>query len=176
MVPLLGGHTGANRLAQAVARATQGHAAVTNASDVAFGLALDDPPPGWRVANPEAAKGVVATLLAGEPVGLVVEAGDARWLTSSGASFADQGAVSVLVTDRRSPPGADELALYPPVLALGVGCERGADTGELIGLAEESLAEARLATGAVACVCSLDLKSDEPAVEALARHLARGSV
>ena len=171
VVPLLGGHTGANRLAQAVARATQGHAAVTNASDVAFGLALDDPPPGWRVANPEAAKGVVATLLADQPVRLVVEAGDARWLTSSGASFADQGAVSVLVTDRRSPPDADELVLYPPVLALGVGCERGADAGELIGLAEESLAEARLAAGAVACVCSLDLKSDEPAVEALARHL-----
>ena len=100
-----------------------------------------------------------------------MEAGDARWLTSSGASFADQGAVSVLITDRRSPPGADELALYPPVLALGVGCERGADAGELIGLAEESLAKARLAAGAVACVCSLDLKSDEPAIESLARHL-----
>ena len=86
-VPLLGGHRGANRLARAVAEATGGQAALTTAGDVRLGLALDDPPPGWRVQNPEAAKAVTQALLAGGPVGLEVDAGDAGWITDSGAEF-----------------------------------------------------------------------------------------
>ena len=166
-VPLLGGHDGANRLALAVARATGGSAAITTAGDVMFGFALDDPPPGWRLANREAAKGVSSALLAGEPVALVVEAGDAAWL--AGAPFAEEGRLTVRVTDRT--PGSDgaELVLHPPVLALGVGCERGVDVDELGALARETMERAGLAPGAVACVVSLDLKSDEAAVHDLAR-------
>ena len=55
-VPLLGGHRGANRLARAVAEALGGRAAITTAGDVRFDLALDDPPPGFVLRNPEAAK------------------------------------------------------------------------------------------------------------------------
>ena len=65
VVPLLGGHRGANRLARTIADALGGVAAVTTAGDVALGVALDEPPLGWRLANPEAAKGVMAALLAG---------------------------------------------------------------------------------------------------------------
>ena len=168
-VPLLGGHDGANRLALAVADASGGSAAITTAGDVMLGLALDDPPPGWRVANRGAAKGVAAALLAGEPVALLVEAGDAAWLQS--APFAEEGRLTVRLTDKAVSGGGDELVLHPPVLALGVGCERGVDAGELAGLAGETLAGAGLATDAVACVASLDLKSDEEAVHALARDL-----
>ena len=47
------------------------------------GVALDDPPDGWRVANPEAAKAVMAAMLAGEGVDLVVESAidDCNWLS-----------------------------------------------------------------------------------------------
>ena len=65
VVPLLGGHRGANRLARTIADALGGAAAVTTAGDVALGVALDEPPVGWRLANPGAAKGVMAALLAG---------------------------------------------------------------------------------------------------------------
>ncbi len=61
--------------------------------------------------------------------------------------------------------------LHPPVLALGVGCERGCAPDELAALAEAALAEAGRAAGAVAAVVSLDLKSNEPAVAALAQRL-----
>jgi len=170
-VPLLGGHAGANALARAVAAATGGVAAVTTAGDVRLGLALDEPPTGWRVANPDAAKGVAAALLADHPVALRVEAGDAGWLTASAAPFAEEGEISVLVTDRAvARPGRD-LVLHPPVLALGVGCERGVDDSELIGLVDDTLAAAGLAAGAVACVASLDLKMDEAAVHAVAERL-----
>ena len=61
-VPLLGGHAGANRIAEAVAEATGGRAAVTTTGDVRFGIALDDPPPGWRMADRANAKAVAAGL------------------------------------------------------------------------------------------------------------------
>ncbi|MCH8188586.1 MAG: precorrin-3B C(17)-methyltransferase, partial [Proteobacteria bacterium] len=55
-VPLLGGHHGANELARRLAEALGGMAAITTAGDLRLGLALDDPPPGWRLANPDAAQ------------------------------------------------------------------------------------------------------------------------
>ncbi len=172
-VPLLGGHHGANRLARAIAAATGGVAAITTAGDVRLGFGLDEPPPGWRLANPPAGKAVTAALLAGTPVALQVEAGDVGWLRSSGATFDDTGGHRVLVTDRAvgEAEEATTLVLHPPVLALGVGCERGCPAEELITLARETLAAAGLAEGAVACVASLDLKADEPAVHALEEAL-----
>ncbi len=168
VVPLLGGHHGANRLAAEIARALGAHLAVTTAGDLALGLGVDDPPEGWRVANPDAAKPVAAALLAGQPVRLEVEAGEAGWLVASG--LGEHGEWGIRVTDH-AVDGDDELILHPPVLALGVGCERGAPAEELITLARASLAESGLAAGSVACVASLDLKADEPAVHALAAEL-----
>ncbi len=170
-VPLLGGHRGANALARDIAAIAGGAAAVTTAGDGAFGMALDEPPPGWRVANPALAKPVTAELLAGRPVRLVVEAGDAGWLQGSGAPFcACATPLSVRITER-AVEADDALVLHPPVLALGVGCERGAEPAELIGLVRETLAEHGLAQGAVAGVYSIDLKADEGAVHALAAEL-----
>ena len=172
-VPLLGGHHGANALARAAAEALGAEAAITTAGDVALGLALDEPPPGWRLANPEAAKPVMAALLAGEPVALIAEAGDAAWLTAGGAEFADSAPLTVRLTARAAVGGDNELVIHPTVLALGVGCERGVDPGEVLDLVRETLATHDLATAALACVASLDLKADEAAVLALGDRLDR---
>jgi cobalt-precorrin 5A hydrolase / precorrin-3B C17-methyltransferase len=82
-VPLLGGHHGANEMARRIAAVLGVQAAVTTAGDVMHGVALDDPPPGWRVGNPEAAKSVMAALLAGEAVDLLVEVAsdECEWLS-----------------------------------------------------------------------------------------------
>ena len=170
-VPLLGGHRGANALARAVAAFTGGTAAVTTAGELRLGFALDDPPPGWRIADPERAKPVAAALLAGAPVALLIEAGTADWLTEGGQSFAAEAPLAIRVTDRAVSSDERALVLHPPVLALGVGCERGCAPDELAALAEAALAEAGRAAGAVAAVVSLDLKSNEPAVAALAQRL-----
>ncbi len=171
VVPLLGGHHGANRLARAIAAAVGGRAAITTGGDVRFGFGLDDPPPGWRVANPGAAKPIAAALLAGEPVALKVEVGDPTWLTRSGAPFAEHGARAVWVTDRTDVDLEAALVLRPPVLAVGVGCERGVAAAELIDLVERTLHAHGLAAGAVACVASIDVKADEAAVHATAAAL-----
>jgi cobalt-precorrin 5A hydrolase/precorrin-3B C17-methyltransferase len=170
-VPLLGGHRGANAIARAIVAATGGTAAITTAGDVRFDLALDEPPRGWHVANPERAKDVTAALLAGDDVALEIEAGNADWLTASGARFAARGVQVIRVTDRAPVAAERALVLHPPVLALGVGCERGATAAALQSLVQETLEQAGLAAGAVALVGSLELKSDEGAVLALAASL-----
>ncbi|OHC76589.1 MAG: precorrin-3B C(17)-methyltransferase [Rhodospirillales bacterium RIFCSPLOWO2_12_FULL_58_28] len=170
-VPILGGHNGANRLARAIADVTGGIAAITTAGDARFGLAVDDPPSGWHCLNPEAAKGIAAALLADLPVGLTVEAGNAGWLTETGAPFAENGELSVIVTDRVVEHPGNNLVLHPQVLAVGVGCERDADPAELVELVEKTLADAGLSAKAVACVVSIDLKADEKAVHAAADFL-----
>jgi cobalt-precorrin 5A hydrolase/precorrin-3B C17-methyltransferase len=171
VVPLLGGHHGANRLARAIAAAVGGQAAVTTGGDTRYGVGLDDPPPGWRVANPAAAKDVAAALLAGTPVALRVEAGDATWLRQSGAPFAEHGERAVWVTDRADVDLDAALVLHPPVLAVGVGCERGVAAEELVDLVENTLHAHSLAAGAVACVASIDVKADEAAVHTAAATL-----
>lgn len=171
VVPLLGGHRGANSLAERIAEALGCPAAITTAGDARFRLALDDPPPGWHVANPEAAKAVMSALLRGGDVRLSVEAATADWLTAGGAPFADLGDFEVRVTERADPGSDRRLVIHPKVLALGVGCERGADPGELRDLVASTLAEHGLAAAAIACVVSLDLKAAEPAIHDLAARL-----
>ncbi len=172
VVPLLGGHNGGNRLAAEVAKVTGAINAVTTAGDVRLGVALDDPPKGWVVANRAAAKDLAARLLAASPVRLDVQCGDARWLTQSGVSF-DEAASgpAIVVTAELVAEPANDLILHPPVLALGLGCERDCDPAELQALVEQTLAEAGLSAKSVACVVSLDLKIDEPAVHAVAARL-----
>ena len=171
VVPLLGGHHGANALARAIAAALGVPAAITTAGDLRLGVALDEPPAGWRLADPRAAKSSTATMLEGAAVRLTVEAGDAAWLRDGELPVDPAAALEILVTHRAVAADAGRLVLHPPVLAIGVGTERGAPPEALVDLVRTTLAEAGLAEKAVACVASIDLKADEPAVHALATAL-----
>lgn len=169
IVPLLGGHNGANRLAAEIAKATGGISAITTASDIRFGVALDDPPKGWNVLNRYAAKDISARMLAGEPVRLNVTCGDVQWLTKSGVNFDDNAdGPSIQVTPEIIIDAKNDLVLCPPVLALGVGCERDCDPAELEKLVLETLEVSGLSASSVSCVVSVDLKMDEVAVHDLA--------
>jgi cobalt-precorrin 5A hydrolase/precorrin-3B C17-methyltransferase len=170
-VPLLGGHHGANRIARVLAETLGGVAAITTAGDLRLGLALDEPPPGWRIANPERVKPVAASLIAGKPVALDDELGCAEWLRETGITWAEHAGLAVRVSDRAVATDETALVFHPPVLALGIGCERGCDADEIASLAERTLAEAGLAATAAAAVVSVDLKCDEPGIHALAERL-----
>ena len=163
VVSLLGGHRGANDLAREIAAMLDVEAAITTGSDVAGHRAPDDPPPGWTLVNAQATKPVAAALLAGRGprVTGMVELLD--WLPHGNGPE-----VAVGIAPLGSVP-----TYLPHVLAVGVGCERGCEPGELEALVRGALAEADLAPEAVACVASLDLKADEPAVHALAVALGR---
>lgn len=169
VVPVVGGHRGANDLARIIAQELDVAAAITTASELAGHRAPDDPPPGWSVAADT--KEIAAELLAGRgarPEGDAAELLD--WLPLSdglvGNGLVGDGPVA------RAGTGPQD-TFVPHVLALGVGCERGCAPDELEALARETLAEHGFTPEAVACVASLDLKADEPAVHALADTLGR---
>ncbi|WP_394688549.1 precorrin-3B C(17)-methyltransferase [Hoeflea sp.] len=167
VVPLLGGHHGGNDLAREIASAIDGFAAVTTAGDLKFGIALDAPPEGWVLANPEQAKQVMADLVAGKTARID---GEAKWLRESGLPIAEDGDVALTVTSRAISAPEGGLLFHPRNLVLGIGCERGADGDEVLALAIESLAQAGLSPESVGLVASIDVKADEAAVHHVARH------
>ncbi len=168
VVPLLGGHGGANDLARALGDAFGIAPAITTAGDVRFGVALDAPPAGWTLANPDDSRRFMAALLAGALVRLE---GDAPWLSESALPFADDGALTIYAGILQRQGSAQELVYHPATLALGIGCERGADPEEAVALARRALEAEGLAEQAVAGVFSVDLKADEPAVHAVGEAL-----
>ncbi len=164
VVPLLGGHRGANRLAREIAAALDGRAGVTTAGDVALGVALDEPPVGYRLANPGDAREAMAALLSGRRPRIV---GDNIF----GLDSDPDGPVTLTVTTAPENGGGSALVYHPQTYVLGVGCARDTDPVELDRLVTETLAEAGIAPGSLAAVATLDLKADEPAVNKLARKL-----
>ncbi|MXN66633.1 precorrin-3B C(17)-methyltransferase [Stappia sp. GBMRC 2046] len=169
VVPLLGGHRGANALARDVAALLDAHAAITTAGETALGVALDTPPKGWRLANIRDAKGVMARLLAGEPVAME---GHAAWLSTTRMAVKGDAKLRLVLSVKAVEGNADTLVYHPRRLAVGVGCARGADPAEVTRLVRKALADAGLSEGAVGCVASLDLKADEPAMAAVAQALS----
>lgn len=161
-IPLLGGHRGANRLAREIADLLGAKAAVTTAGDVALGVALDVPPAGYRLANPEDAKSVMAAMLAGKGARIEGE-------TIFDIASDPQGGVELVVTEAPVAGGPERLVYHPQTYVLGVGCARNAPVEELRSSVEAMLRDAGIAPGAIAAIATLDLKADEPAVNALAR-------
>ena len=156
VVPLLGGHHGGNDLARRIADALGVSAAITTASDVAHGVALDDPPKGWRISPSVDAKALAAAALEAGGAAVVGDAAELLdWLPRADGP-------EVEATDRSSG------TYHPATLAVGVGCERGCDPEELAQLVAQALESENFALQSVAAVGSLDLKADEPAVNALA--------
>lgn len=168
VVPLLGGHRGANEIARALAEKLSIDAAVTTAGDRRFSVALDAPPAGWRLGNPEDYKAFMAAALSGEKIRLE---GTAAWISESDLPLDDAGGLIIRVMEQKAAGSERELVFHPQVLALGVGCERNADPEEVVTLALQSLDSAGLATGSVGAVVSIDVKADEAAVHALAAAL-----
>ncbi len=168
VVPLLGGHRGANEIARRLAERLSIEAAVTTAGDRRFSVALDAPPAGWQLGNPEHYKTFVAAALSGQKIRLE---GSADWISESDLPLAGDGTLTIRITEKDVSGSEQELVFHPQVLSLGVGCERNAEPEELLGLVRQTLAEQGLAAGAVATVVSIDVKADEAAVHAVAEAL-----
>lgn len=164
VVPLLGGHHGANRLAREIADGLAGVAALTTASDVRFARGLDEPPQGYVLANPQVAKAAMVDALRGESVDLK---GHAPWVAAAGYALAGNGRIKASVTEKRSDDG---LVYHPKTLVAGMGCERGAEPDEVLALLQSTLASAGLAPESLAAIATIDLKADEAALHAVAAH------
>jgi len=171
VVPILGGHHGGNHFARQISKILGVSAAITTAGDIGIGFALDDPPSGWAVASATPAKEIAAALLAGEPVQLIADTDVPMPDGLDIPTTEDASAPIIRVTEK--PAAADEntLVLHPQTLAVGIGCERGAELDEVRALLEATLASQDLSENSIACLVSIDLKSDEGAILALADEL-----
>ena len=115
VVPLLGGHHGGNDLATKIAHGIGGTLALTTASDTTFGIALDDPPSGYHLSNPERLKPFVARLLAGENIRAE---GDVSWLTENQLPLDDTGSLSIIIDEHLQDAAPNQLVFHPETLAL----------------------------------------------------------
>lgn len=168
VVPLLGGHRGANQLAREIAAELGVMPAITTASDLQFDVALDEPPSGYVLRNPEHYGAFAARLLAEQNVRID---GEAPWLESSRLPTSSASSLTLLTTTDDVSGDETALVYHPRKLAVGVGCERGTTTDELADLVHATLAEQGLAASSVAVIVSLDLKADEVAVHDVANRL-----
>jgi cobalt-precorrin 5A hydrolase / precorrin-3B C17-methyltransferase len=169
IVPLLGGHHGSNDLARRIGEILHVVPAITTASDNRFSIALDEPPSGWRLANPKDIKSFIVALGEGASVNIEGE-GDGDWLRDSNLPQAKDGALRITVTDAPLAGDGRHLVYHSQTLALGLGCERGTESAELIGLIRETLAAENLSPLSLAGIFSLDLKMDEAAIHLAATH------
>jgi len=166
VIPLVGGHRGANALARRIGGVLDIGAAITTAGDLELGVALDAPPPGWRLSNPQDAATVMAGLLAGDDFTLSGEADFLAPLAERATRTEHAGGAEIRLTGGGGCLSYDVLRL-----TIGVGCARNCPADELAGLVRTALTENHLSANTVAGIYSLDLKADEAAVNALAIDL-----
>ena len=140
VVPLLGGHHGANDMARQIAEAIGGHAALTTASDVLLGSSFDAPGPGLVLSDQSDMKAATQARLRGEDV-------------------------ATEVTLEPKPGNPHHIVYHPTNVAVGVGCERGCDRAELKKLVDETLRKNKIAPQSVSTYATIDLKEDEAAMQ-----------
>ena len=68
----------------------------------------------------------------------------------------------ILISDRIMDVPRPSVVYRPPSLVVGVGCSRGAESGEILALIRETLEGAGLSERSIAVVASVDAKSGEP--------------
>jgi len=179
IVPLLGGHNGANALAKIIAAKTGGQAAITTASETAFAFSLDEPPEGYILADLKGdeggnrAKSAMAAILNGEALQIAGNsAGNGDWLQQAGYKISPVGSVKIVVSefvDAKNKAG-EYLHYFPKNLVAGMGCARGAEASEIISLLEKTLAAASLSPNSLAAIATIDIKSDEEGLHQAAAY------
>lgn len=149
VVPLLGGMTGVNDLAETIAAALQVSPAITTTGKIRFNTVLPDPPDGYRLANAEDVKTFIADLIGGTSVSLE---GAAPWLEASDITFSPDGEHQIVVTDRAISGSNQRLVYHPTSLVLQIHQPTRSDIAGWIALIRDRLAQHELALGAIACI------------------------
>ncbi len=201
VIPVISGHIGnANRHAVEVAKIFGAEAVITTASDVIGTLAVDllGRESGWRIeAKPETLTRVAARVVNGQPVAIVQECGDHRWLETlpeppvnlirlDHIDQADperhQGLLWITHrTDTRTIADRwpDSLILYRPPrgqnapLSVGLGCDRGTSAATLENALEIALSGQHLRMNDIRFLATIEQKKDEKGLLELAEKLNR---
>jgi len=175
-ISLISGHLGgANALAKKIGQITGAAPVITTATDLNNIPAIDviAKEKNLFIENPSAIKHISMALLTGQkiwvhdPCGFVKkDIGD----SAISSSFV-QDAPGVYVDDILSDLPSKALILRPKSLAVGMGCNRNTDAGEMKSLLFETLDKYRLSPNSIKTIASVDIKNDEPGLISLAKDL-----
>lgn len=180
VISLLSGHLGgANALAQQCAALTGGQAVITTATDCAGLPSLDmlAQKQGLRIGDLGAIKHVNAALLEGRPVqvydpyAFLGPLDSAIFSSLPDAGEWQPGLPGVWVHWEERPPQEAMVRLYPPVLAVGVGCRRGVPEHTIHAFLCKVLREHGLSTLSIAALGSADIKRNEAGLLQTAQEL-----
>ena len=171
LLPLLGGHSQqADQLAEQLAPLLQASVLKSGFSSSQGLPALDafGKTWGWRRGSGDW-DGLMHKAARGEALSLEADGGQpalSNWLLASGWPLAQTSSSSAdLYLGSSTGAGC---RWHPPVLWVGVGCERGSDLTLMSKAVDRALQTAQLAPEAVAGLASITLKNDELALLALA--------
>jgi cobalt-precorrin 5A hydrolase/precorrin-3B C17-methyltransferase len=167
VVPLLGGLNGVNDLARCIAEALSVKPAITTTGDVRFGIVLENPPIGYRLANPEQAKSFMSDLLAGATVKID---GTAPWLCGGALPIEPHGDLTIQITEREIIPEPNCLVYHPATIAIGMSETTGGEAAA-VALVRQLLADATLAPASVVGIFAILTASGNLGIHAAAKAL-----
>ncbi len=185
-VSLISGHIGgANDLARKVASITGGQAVITTASDLQDRPAIDlaAKSADLRIENRGILSRIEAAILDEEPLwifdpdGLLLKylPADHGFLVigPSGDFGALRSGLGIWASELMPPRDVKCLKLRPANLVIGIGCNRGTSSEEIIGFIGKKLKENRLTPLSIRNFASLDIKSDERGLLEAAKAFGR---
>lgn len=166
-ISLLSGHIGgANDLTIGLARFLGAVPVITTATDIHGVFSIDAwaTAGGLKIANPERIKGVSARLLAGESIG-IKSTFPVTGQLPTGIALCESDVTDGDVLITYSTRGSEHaLRLIPPVVTLGIGCRKGVPAEAIERSYQLTLDNAGCHPLAVARVCSIDKKAQEPGI------------
>lgn len=169
VIPLLSGHLGgANELAERLADGLGAAAVITTATDGREVFAVDNwaKAHGCAVFDPENIKFISGELLRGGTVGLHTAFPVDRRLPAhiDRKTHAESG--FTVGFDINAQPFAHTLHLVPRIVSLGLGCRKGVPQDVIEQTVREALSAAGVPMEAVKNAASIDIKRDEPGLNA----------
>jgi precorrin-4 C11-methyltransferase len=174
IISLLSGHEGgANELAQQIAGITGGTPVITTASDNENLPALDviAKKNHWKIDKRSNLAGVMAALVNKETIALYNEENIVSTpelakfpfiSTESNNNFEALIHIGFHKIDNiQITENIPFVIYYPPVLTVGIGCNRGTSAEEILEAIEYTFAKHHLALESIACLASVTEKADE---------------
>lgn len=182
-ISLLSGHIGgANNLAGEISKIIGAVPVITTATDVNGVMAIDvmAMDKNLVIENPEAIKHVNMALITKskimihDPFGIMSEEFcDSQIFVKafSDKTIPDKTMPGIYIDHRIVKLPKKTLVLRPKTLFAGIGCNRNTDKNEMRSLLSDVLARNSLASGSLAGLASIDLKSDEKGLIELGEEL-----
>ncbi len=172
IVPILGGHfAGAEELAFNLSEDLGGNPVLTGFSSVHEMLALDSFGHAWgwkRNSAKDQWKQIMIEQAKGQKISFLQNAGSGLWTESNNAKQLIDLKKSIKKKENPSfcigSKSFENCSWHPPVLWVGIGCERNTTINLVYQALNETFEISQLAKEAIAGIATIDLKRNEPAL------------